>query len=135
MLWTFLVFYIYGKCGAVGFDRIGLQIGDKDLGVRFIAGVVLFLLSQAALNWLFHLNGFPGIQDSIAGVPVTEGWYPFALLAFFLISIIGMPLSGLAAVFGEQSGWRGLILDRPLCSQRTAFEIDLMSWYYATDCC
>jgi membrane protease YdiL (CAAX protease family) len=108
-LWTFVVFYIYGKCGAESFQRAGLQLGNKDLGVRFIAGVVLFLLSQAALNWFFGLGKFPGIVDTVGGVPVTSGLYPFALLAFFLISIIGTPLSGLATVFGEEYGWRGFL--------------------------
>lgn len=111
MLWTLLVFYIYGKSGAVAFERIGLQIGDKDLGIRFIVGVALFLLSQAALNWLFNLGGFPGIQDSMGGVPVSKGIYPFALIAFFFISVIGMPLSGLAVLFGEEYGWRGFLHD------------------------
>ncbi len=108
-LWTFVVFYIYGKCGAEGFQRVGLQIGNKNLGVRFIAGVVLFLLSQAALNWLFGLGRFPGILDNVGGVPVTGSLYPFALFGFFLISVVGTPLSGLATVFGEEYGWRGFL--------------------------
>jgi len=111
MLWTFVVFYIYGKCGAEGFQRVGLQIGNKDLGVRFIAGVVVFLLSQAALNWLLGLGKFPGILDNVGGVPVASGLYPFALFAFFLISVVGTPLSGLATVFGEEYGWRGFLHD------------------------
>jgi membrane protease YdiL (CAAX protease family) len=108
-LWTFVVFYIYGKCGAESFQCAGLQLGNKGLGVRFIAGVVVFLLSQAALNWLFGLGKFPGILDNVGGVPVTSGLYPFALFAFFLISGIGTPLSGLATVFGEEYGWRGFL--------------------------
>ncbi len=108
-LWTFLVFYIYGKCGAEGFQRVGLQIGNKDLGVHFIAGVVVFLLSQAALNWLFGLGKFPGILNQVGGIPVTRGLYPFAAFLFFLISAVGTPLSGLASVFGEEYGWRGFL--------------------------
>jgi membrane protease YdiL (CAAX protease family) len=109
--WTLAVFYIYGKCGAEGFRHVGLQIGDKDLGVRFIAGVVVFLLSQAALNGLFGLGKFPGILDQVGGVPVASGLYPFALFAFFLISVVGTPLSGLATVFGEEYGWRRFLHD------------------------
>lgn len=109
MLWTLVVFYIYGKCGEAGFRQVGLQRGDKDLGLRFIAGVVLFLLSQAALNWLFDLGEFPGIQERVGGVPVPPGLYPFAMFAFFLISVVGTPLSGLATVFGEEYGWRGYL--------------------------
>ena len=89
--------------------RASLQLGDRDSGVRLIAGVVVFLLSQAALNWIFKLGEFPGILDRVGGVPVTGGLYPFALIIFFLISIIGVPLSGLAAVFGEEYGWRGFL--------------------------
>jgi membrane protease YdiL (CAAX protease family) len=72
-------------------------------------GVVVFLLSQAALNWLCGLGGFPGILDKVGGVPVASSSYPFSLIAFFLISVVGMPLSGLATVFGEEYGWRGFL--------------------------
>jgi membrane protease YdiL (CAAX protease family) len=109
MLWTLVVLYVYGQSDAESLKRIGLQLGDTTLGVRFIAGVVLFLLSQAALNWLFGLGEFPGIQERVGGVPVPEGLYPFALAAFFLISVVGTPLSGLATVFGEEYGWRGFL--------------------------
>ena len=109
MLWTLEIFYVYGKYGAESFERVGLSLGDKNLGVRFIAGVVVFLLSQAALNGLLGLGKFPGIQDNVGGVRVTGGLYPFALLVFFFISAIGTPLSSLAAVFGEEYGWRGFL--------------------------
>jgi membrane protease YdiL (CAAX protease family) len=108
-LWTLLLFYLYGGAGPEGFRRAGLGLGDTALGVRFVAGVVLFLLSQAALNWLFGLGRFPGVRDSVGGVPVPGGLYPFALLAFFAISVVGTPLAGLAAVFGEEYGWRGFL--------------------------
>jgi membrane protease YdiL (CAAX protease family) len=109
MLWTFAVFYLHGQCGADSFQRAGLQLGNTDLGVRFIAGVIAFLLSQAALNWLTGLGEFPGIQDTVGGVPVTGGLYPFAVVVFFAISAIGTPLTGLATVFGEEYGWRGFL--------------------------
>jgi membrane protease YdiL (CAAX protease family) len=110
-LWTFAVFYIYGQSSAESIRRAGLQIGNKDLAVRFIAGVVLFLLIQAVLNGLFGLGEFPGVRENVGGVPVSRGLYPFAAAAFLLISIIGVPLSGLAAVFGEEYGWRGFLHD------------------------
>ena len=109
MLWTLEIFSIYGKCGAASFERVGLSLGDKGMGVRFIAGVIVFLLSQAALNGLLGLGTFPGIQDNVGGVRVTNGLYPFALFVFFFISAIGTPLSSLAAVFGEEYGWRGFL--------------------------
>jgi membrane protease YdiL (CAAX protease family) len=109
MLWTFAVFYLHGQCGAESFQRAGLSLGNTDLGVRFIVGVIAFLLSQAALNWLFGLGAFPGIQDTVGSVPVPGGLYPFALVVFFGISAIGTPLTGLATVFGEEYGWRGFL--------------------------
>jgi membrane protease YdiL (CAAX protease family) len=111
MLWTLNIFYLYGKCGPEGFRRVGLQLGKIDLGIRFILGVVLFLLSQIVLNWLFRLGKFPGILRNVGGIPVPEGLYPVACVAFFLISIIGIPLSGLATLFGEEYGWRGFLHD------------------------
>jgi membrane protease YdiL (CAAX protease family) len=109
MLWTLVVFYVYGKSSPESLQRSGLQLGNKELGVRFIAGVVLFLVSQAALNWLFGLGKFPGVMNDVAGIPVPNSLYPLALLVFFLISIAGTPLSGLATVFGEEYGWRGFL--------------------------
>ena len=114
MLWTLVVLYVYGQSDAESLEGAGLQLGDTALGVRFIAGVVLFLLGQAALNWLFGLGTFPGIQEQVGGVLVPEGLYPFALSAFFLISVVGTPLSGLATVFGEEYGWRGFFLNELL---------------------
>jgi membrane protease YdiL (CAAX protease family) len=111
MLWTLLIFYFYGKSGPEGFQKVGLQLGKIDLGVRFILGVILFLFSQAVLNWLFGLGKFPGNLHNIGGIPTPDGLYPVALIAFFLISVIGIPLSGLATLFGEEYGWRGFLHD------------------------
>lgn len=111
MQWTLLLFYVHGKCGAEGLERVGLPIGNTDRGVRFVAGVVVFLLTQAALNWAFGLGRFPGLQEEVGGVPVAGGLYPLALLALFVISVVGTPLSGLATVFGEEYGWRGFLQD------------------------
>jgi membrane protease YdiL (CAAX protease family) len=111
MLRTLVVLFIYGKCAAEGFQRVGLQLGNKDLGVLFVARVVVFLLGQAALNWLCGLGEFPGILDDAGGVPVASGLYLLALFGLFLVSVVGTPLSGLATVFGEEYGWRGFLHD------------------------
>lgn len=108
-LWTLSLFPIYARAGADGFRRVGLQLGDTALGVRFVAGVALFLLAQAALNALFGLGAFPGVRSDVGGVPVPSGWYAPALLVFFAITVVGVPLSGLAALFGEEYGWRGFL--------------------------
>lgn len=109
MLWTMLVLFLYGGCQADEVKQAGLQLGDKHRGVRFIAGVVVFLLIQVGLNWLFRLGSFPGIQERVGGVAVSSGVYPLALIVFFIISVIGTPLAGLAVVFGEEYGWRGFL--------------------------
>ncbi|MBN2357191.1 CPBP family intramembrane metalloprotease [candidate division KSB1 bacterium] len=108
-LWTFVVFYTFGKSSPASLQTAGLQLGNTSLGVRFIGGVVLFLLVQAALNWIFGLGKFPGILDRVGGVPVGGGLYPFAVFVFFLISVVGTPLSALAVLFGEEYGWRGFL--------------------------
>jgi len=109
MLWTLFIFFFYPRCSAESLQRVGLYIGDKDLGVRFIVGVILFLLSQALLNWLFGLGVFSGIQDNLGGVPFPRSLYSVGLIIFFLINAIGTPLSGLATTFGEEYGWRGFL--------------------------
>ena len=103
------LFFIYGQSGPESIQHADLQLGNRDLGVRFIAGTVLFLLIQAALNWLFGLGNFPGVQEEIGGVPIPGGLYPVALVGFFFISVIGTPLSALTTVFGEEYGWRGFL--------------------------
>ena len=109
MFWTFLLFYLHGKSGEEGFARIGLPLGDPSLGVRFIAGTAAFFILQSALNLLFGLGELPGVQETVGGVPVPAGVYPFALIVFFGITVVGVPLTGLAAVFGEEYGWRGFL--------------------------
>ena len=128
MLWTLVVLSVYGQSSAQSLERAGLQLGNTALGARFIAGLVLFLLGQAALNWLFGLGTFPGVQERVGGVPVPEGLYPLALAAFFLISVVGTPLAGLATVFGEEYGWRGFLLSelRPLGPRTSVLVVGLV---------
>jgi membrane protease YdiL (CAAX protease family) len=128
MFWTLLLFYLYGKSGEKGFQRVGLQINNKDLSIRFIFAITLFLLSQAALNWIFGLGEFTGVQDHLAGIPISKGFYPFALVLFFLFSMIGTPLSALAVLFGEEYGWRGFLHDQisPLGNKKAALLVGLI---------
>lgn len=109
-IWTLLVLSLGGKIASPVLDKSGLALGDVKLGRRFVAGIVVFLLLQAGLNLLLGLGEFRGILNRIYGVPVPEAAYPFVLIVLFAsVTVIGMPLSGLAAVFGEEYGWRGFL--------------------------
>lgn len=110
VLWTLLVIQQHRRHGDAAFQRVGLQLGDTGLGVRFVMGVVLFFLIQAGLNWVFDLGEFRGLQARIEGIPVPGWLYPFALVGFLLLAVIGNPLGSLAATFGEEYGWRGFLL-------------------------
>jgi membrane protease YdiL (CAAX protease family) len=128
VLWTLLLIRLYRQSGEAAFRQAGLQLGDTQVGVRFVIGIVVFLLSQAALNWLFGLGEFQGVQGRIEGIPVPATWYFPALFAFLLLAIIGTPLGGLAATFGEEYAWRGFLQRRlePFGRRRGAFLIGLI---------
>lgn len=109
-LWTLAIFSLYGQLGAAGFARVGLPLGQVGQGFKIGLGVVLFMLSQFALNLLFNLGDFRGLQETVYGLAVPAGWYPLFLLLAFLLAVSGTPLAGLAATFGEEYGWRGVLL-------------------------
>lgn len=109
ILWTLLVIQVYQKSGADQFRKIGLQLGDTDKGVPFVAGIVLFFLLTAGLNILFGFGEFKGVQARIEGIPIPAFIYPIALIAFYMLAFIGGPLGNLAATFGEEYGWRGFL--------------------------
>jgi len=109
VLWTLLVIRLYRQCGEDSFKLAGLQLGNTGQGVKFVIGIVLFFLLQAGLNWTFGLGRFQGVQETIEGIPIPQFIYPIALLGFFALAIIGSPLGGLAATFGEEYGWRGFL--------------------------
>ncbi len=111
-LWTLLAFYLAGQTGPEAFQRVGLGLGDVARGQRVALGAAGFLVLQAALNLLLGLGVFPGRLDRIYGVAIPAGLYPVALVVLFVaVAVIGLPLSGLAAVFGEEYGWRGFLQD------------------------
>jgi len=109
-LWTLLAIFIGGRSQSQAIQRAGLQLGNVKRGQRFVLGVVTFLILQAMLNLGFGLGDFQGRMDRIYGVPFPEGLYPVGLVILFIgVAVIGAPLSGLAAVFGEEYGWRGFL--------------------------
>ena len=113
-LWTLSLFWLYRQVGEDGFRRVGLPLGDRDRGFRFAIGVVTFLLAQTALNLLFGLGRFQGLQERIYGIPVPAILYPLALVLAFGLAVTGTPLGGLAATFGEE--WPGAAFCRMSCS-------------------
>lgn len=110
-LWTLLLFFISGQSKEGSFKGAGLGLGDVRLGVRFILGAVGFFLLQAGLNLLFGLGDFVGKAERIYGLPIPPHLYiPAVIVLFPAVTVIGIPLSGLAGVFGEEYGWRGFLL-------------------------
>jgi membrane protease YdiL (CAAX protease family) len=109
VLWTLLVIQVYRRTGEDSFKSLGLQLGDTEKGVPFVAGIVVFFILQAGLNMVFGLGEFKGVQSSIEGIPIPPVLYPFVLIAFFVLAFVGGPLGNLAATFGEEYGWRGFL--------------------------
>ena len=111
--WTMLILFLGGQSDPEARRRVGLGLGNVRLGQRFVLGVALFVLAQAALNLLCGLGDLQGAQATIYGLPIPAAWYvPAAIVLFVAVSLVGVPLSGLAAVFGEEYGWRGFLQGR-----------------------
>ncbi len=112
-LWTLSAILLFSKNKddqADNFKKAGLQLGDTKLGIIFIFGVIIFLLSQALLNIVFDLGNLKNSREFVYNVPVPEGLYiPALVFVFWPVTVIGIPLSGLAGVFGEEYGWRGFL--------------------------
>jgi membrane protease YdiL (CAAX protease family) len=110
-LWTLLIFFVAGQAGKEELEQAGLQLGDTDRGLRFVLAAVVFIVLQAGLNLLLGLGQFQGQVERVYGIAVPGGLYPLALLVAFGLAVTGIPLSGLAVVFGEEYGWRGFLQD------------------------
>ena len=109
-LWTLLIFFIYGQSKKGSFERAGLSMGRIKIGVRFIVGIILFFLLQAVLNLTFNLGDCIGQNEKIFNLPIPSNLYvPALIILFILVAVIGVPLSSLAGVFGEEYGWRGFL--------------------------
>lgn len=110
-LWTLLVLFTLGQTSREELQDVGLQVGDTGRGLRFVVGVIVFFALQAGLNLLLGLGRFRGPLNRVYGVPVPDGLYPLALFLACALTVTGIPLSGLAVVFGEEYGWRGFLQD------------------------
>ena len=110
-LWTLLVLFVVGQSSKEDLEQAGLQLGDTNRGLKLILGVVAFFALQAGLNLLLGLGQFQGQVERVYGIAVPAGLYPLALVVAFGLAVTGIPLSGLAAVFGEEYGWRGFLQD------------------------
>lgn len=110
-LWTLLVFFVAGQSSEEELEKSGLQLGDREWGAKLVFGVVIFFALQAGLNLLLGLGQWQSQVERIYGIAVPESVYPFALVLAFGLAVTGVPLSGLAVVFGEEYGWRGFLQD------------------------
>jgi membrane protease YdiL (CAAX protease family) len=112
----------------------GLSLGSAGMSVRIVLGVVGFILLQPLLNWAFGLGSFQGLQSDIAGIHLSGGFYLIGLVVYFLILVIGGPLSSLIFTFGEEYGWRGFLQDQlqPLGRIPSAIGIGLIWWAWHT---
>ncbi len=109
-LWTLALFTLYGHVGQDGFRRVGLPLGNIGRGFRIALGIVAFLLLQSALNLIFGLGTFPGVQEEVYGITIPRALYPVAVVLAGGLAMTGTPLAGLAPTFGEEVAWRGVLL-------------------------
>lgn len=108
-LWTLLVIFLMGQSSEEELKAVGLRLENREWGVKLALGAVAFFALQAGLNLLLDLGQWPGQAERVYGVAVPEGIYPLALVIAFSLAVTGVPLSGLAVVFGEEYGWRSFL--------------------------
>jgi membrane protease YdiL (CAAX protease family) len=108
-LWTLALFALYGQVGEEGFRRTGLPLGDRGRGFKIALCVVAFLLVQFALNLIVGLGDWQGSQERVYGVAIPPVLYPVAVVVGLGLAVTGVPLAGIAATFGEEYGWRGVL--------------------------
>lgn len=108
VLWTLLLIHQMGQ-SKDDFYQSGLGLGDPDRGILIAAGAVVFFPLQAGLNKFFALGSWVGLQDAVAGIPIPGVLYPFALILYVGIVIVGSPLANIALFFGEEYAWRGYL--------------------------
>lgn len=109
--WTLLIFYVYNQSESASLQKIGLSLGNVHYGSRFLIGILVFFFIQTGFNLLLGLGESVGIGGSIYNLPIPSNLYiPSLIVLFIPITVIGLPLSGLAVVFGEEYGWRGFLL-------------------------
>jgi len=110
-LWTLVLLCVRAYCNVSSLKQKGLAIDNKAVCFRFIAAAVLLLLLQAGANLALGLATWAPRAQRVYGLPATGGLYVPALLFLFVpVTVIGIPLSGLAGLFGEEYGWRGFLL-------------------------
>jgi membrane protease YdiL (CAAX protease family) len=109
-LWTLALFALYNQVGADGFRRVGLPLGNIGRGFKIALGISAFLLLQSALNLVFDLGAFPGVQEQVYGITIPQALYPVAVVLAGALAMTGIPLAGLASTFGEEVAWRGVLL-------------------------
>lgn len=111
-LWTLWVIFIGGRADKEALHAAGLQLGDPGMGIRFVLGSMLFFAVQTVLNLVFGFGELRGKVETVFGLPLPDSLrIPALIILFIPVVIIGTPLSGLAATFGEEYGWRGYLQD------------------------
>ncbi len=126
--WTLLIIRLYRSRGDESFAEAGLQLGDRNVGLKIATGVVLFLVLQGICDLSLGTG-----RNILGTVPILQmdlpPWFePIPLVFMLALSIVGTPLGGLALFFGEEYGWRGFLQDElePIGRRRAALLIGLV---------
>jgi len=111
-LWTLLVIFLATQSGGEAMGKMGLGFGDVAAGQRVVLIAAGYFVVSALLNRLLGLGDMQPALDTVYGLPVPGVLYiPAVIVLFFVVAVVGGPLSGIASTFGEEYGWRGFLLD------------------------
>jgi len=108
--WTLAVFIIRSQSSIEAFRRAGLNLDNIGKGIPFIIGIIIFFIISAILNLILGLGDLQTRSATIYGIPVGHSVYiPILIILFFVVALLGGPLSSLGLYFGEEYGWRGFL--------------------------
>lgn len=109
VLGMILVIVLRAVGGKGTFSKAGMGGGKAILWLLYGLAILLFVVLQTGLNWLFKMGQVPDISMYLAQAAATGMPANVFMIVLTAQTIILGPFLGLLVTFGEEYGWRGYL--------------------------
>jgi membrane protease YdiL (CAAX protease family) len=109
VLGMILVIVLRAVGGKGTFSKAGMGGGKAILWLLYGLAILLFVVLQTGLNWLFKLGQVPDISMYLTQAAATGMPANVFMIVLTAQTIILGPFLGLLITFGEEYGWRGYL--------------------------